>query len=353
MHRRIVAPCSFRRALVHALGLLLCGGSRSEPAVSNLEAALGGQGFVLDVANGGAAVLLARADRSHLSTITSTFSEPGPIHYNFSTAPTEGWTVDVDRSRAASGVWTVTAQAKTYRVRRTYTLDPDQMNPRRVLVNDTISTRSDGLSAAVPLLTDTPGPTNVIGISIKHTATVANSAADVEAALTPGTYGVWQCGSIENPGDTCASPCADPFVKYTNIGRPDVFANRSGFGIGLTALDDVFRVHAQTHQTAKAAAPRMEGMSCPVSDPPAISLADPSFGMTSADDEYTLEWAIYPFVDDTAATTDGCTDYYCFVNAQRHDLQSHSITINQTGVFAQLHSSFTLFLHPPFRHPGS
>ena len=104
----------------------------------------------------------------------------------------------------------------------------------------------------------------------------------------------------------------------------------------MTALDDVFRVHAQTHQTAKAAAPRMKTMNCPVSDPPAISLADPSFGMKSTGDEYTLEWAIYPFVDNSVRSIGNCTDYYCFVNAQRHDLESHTITINQTGVFTAL-----------------
>jgi hypothetical protein len=323
---------------VRAFALVLFGSSsygvssdRPVASRSRLRTALGGQSFVVNVTSGGAAVLSARANMAHLSTITSTFSEPGPIYYNFSESAAEGWSVQVDRSREASGVWTVRASAKTYRVSRTYTLDPDPQNPRRVLVNDTISTPS-GLGAE-PLSTGLPGPTDVVGISIKHTATVADTAADVEAALTPGTYGAWQCGSIDNPGDTCASPCADPYVKYTNIGRPDVFANRSGFGIGLTALDDVFRVHAQTHQTAKAAAPRMEKMmNCPVSDPPAISLADLSFGIKSSGDEYTLEWAIYPFVDtEDDEEASSCTDYYCFVNAQRHDLQSHTITINQTG----------------------
>ena len=33
----------------------------------------------------------------------------------------------------------------------------------------------------------------------------------------------------------------------------------------------------------------------------------------------------------SSAEDTGCTDYYCFVNAQRHDLESHTIPINQTG----------------------
>ena len=319
--------------LVHLLAMLLASTTTSAlETVSRLDGALSAQGFVLNVSSGGAAMLFASKGGGgveHLTTVTSSFSEPGPKYYTFSTEPAAGWAVDVDRSRAGSGIWTVTANAKTYHVRRTYTLDPNPQKARRVLVNNTISTPVGRLRAS-PLSTGLPGPTDVVGISIKHTATVAGTAAEVEAALTPGTYGKWQCGTIENPGDTCASPCIDPFVKYTNIGRPDVFANRSGFGIGLTALDDVFRVHAQTHQTAKAAAPRMASMNCSVSDPPAISLADPSFGIKSAGDEYTLEWAIYPFVGNSASPTGNCTDYYCFVNAQRHDLQTHTITINQT-----------------------
>lgn len=113
---------------------------------------------------------------------------------------------------------------------------------RRVLVNDTISTADGGGGAPAAEVAAPPLPSEVVGISIKHTATVAATAAEVDTAKTPGTYGVWQCGTDSNPGDTCADPCLDPFVKNTNNGRPDVFANRtSGFAIGLTALDDVFR----------------------------------------------------------------------------------------------------------------
>jgi len=170
-----------------------------------------------------------------------------------------------------------------------------------VLINDTLSTPT-GAAAAPPLATGLPGPTDVIGIRVAHTATVAESGEQVEAALTPGTYGVWQCGTESNPGDTCASPCLDPHVKYTNNGRPDVFANAStGFGIGLTALDDVFRVQAQTLQAAMKSAPRMPTMGCEVTDPPTIRLSDPSFGMRASGDEYTMEWAVYPFVAPAAA----------------------------------------------------
>ena len=324
--------------LVRALCVLLLAGSKAAsttpPVVSRLPAALAPQGFTLNVTEYGAMVLTAGG--THLSTISSSFSEPGPLLHNFSALPSStvtGWTVTVDRSRAASGVWLVRAEAKGFRVLRAVTLDPPQA-PRRVLVNDTISTpassgddpsvftAAEGAAAAgAGAAAGTPGPTDVVGISIKHTATVADTAALVDTAVVPGTFGGWQCGTDGNPGDTCASPCLDPNVKNSNNGRPDVFANRSGFGIGLTALDDVFRVHAQTHQMAMATGPRMKGMDCAVSDPPTISLADPSFGMRDKDDVYTLEWAVYPFIATVAGDEHvppaepgaDCTDYYCFV----------------------------------------
>ena len=309
-----------------ALALLLGSGALSHPAtsrpLSRLGAARGPQAFHLNIADGGAIVLTKADGGAHLSTITSSFSEPGPVLHNLSTSSGSGWEVSVDHS---GGVWTVEARAKTFRLKRTVALDPPHA-PRRVLINDTLSTPT-GAAAAPPLATGLPGPTDVIGIRVAHTATVAESGEQVEAALTPGTYGVWQCGTESNPGDTCASPCLDPYVKYTNNGRPDVFANTSsGFGIGLTALDDVFRVQAQTLQAAMKSAPRMPTMGCEVTDPPTIRLSDPSFGMRASGDEYTMEWAVYPFVGPTAAAegaaaagaevpgdgTDaaaGCTDY--------------------------------------------
>ena len=74
------------------------------------------------------------------------------------------------------------------------------------------------------------------------------SAVDVDAALTPGTYQPNQCGTDTNFQNFCLDgPHACP-ERDTNNGRPDVFANKSrgageAFAIGLTPLDDVFRVH--------------------------------------------------------------------------------------------------------------
>ena len=260
----------------------------ADRVVSRLSVALGAQNFRLIIMDGGGATLTT-AGGEHLTSITSFFSEPGPVWHEMGSAPNAtDWIVTVDRSRASSGIWTATANATAFHIQRTYVLDDVHM-PRRVLVNDTLSTHSIGArqrtsTAKIPL------PSDVVGVSIRHTATVATTADEVDFAATPGSYSVSQCGTQDNPGTTCESPCLDRDIKNTNNGRPDVFANRSGFGIGLTPLDDVFRVHCQTHQAAMATAPRMgyTGMKCPVTDPPTISIADPSFAMLDGGDEYTV-----------------------------------------------------------------
>ena len=69
-------------------------------------------------------------------------------------------------------------------------------------------------------------------------------------------------------------------------------------------------------------------MSCAISDPPSIELSDSSLALRRAGDTYVQEWAIYPFHSDH---NDSCTDFYCFVNAQRHDMGSDRITMQRTG----------------------
>jgi hypothetical protein len=79
-------------------------------------------------------------------------------------------------------------------------------------------------------------------------------------------------------------------VLSNNNGRPDVFANRSSgdFAVGLTALDDVFRVHAQTHNYAMRTGPRMAymGMACAVTEPPTIELSDPMLALRKGDSSH-------------------------------------------------------------------
>ena len=110
----------------------------------------------------------------------------------------------------------------------------------------------------------------------------------MEWALRAGAYFPQFCGTADNPSDLFGRNSFDRDILRTNNGRPDVFANRSSsassgavaFGVGLVALDDVFRVHAQTTQMAMRTGPRMEGlMKCSVSSPPSIELADPTLGL--------------------------------------------------------------------------
>ena len=163
----------------------------------------------------------------------------------------------------------------------------------------------------------------------------ARRCASLHPRLTPGTYLPNQCGTDTNYAEFCAAgPCPE---RDTNNGRPDVFANRSRgaaaaerlaneqpFAIGLTALDDVFRVHATTRQAARPRRRDLDmAMDCAVSSPPSIQLQDRHFILRYGH-SHTMEWAIYPF-------TGNCTDFYCFVNAQRHDQGAHEIVMESGG----------------------
>eukprot|EP01052_Picozoa_sp_SAG31_P033613 SAG31_NODE_3822_length_3852_cov_2.137490_3_plen_467_part_00 len=117
-----------------------------------------------------------------------------------------------------------------------------------------------------------------------------------------------------------------------NGGRPDVFVNTTtGIGIGLTALDDVFRAHAMSSNYVGSfgSNPRpslwdMPKQPCARSEPPSVELADPHFAL-AAGDSYTMEWAALP-VDRS------CSDYWCYVNRLRAFLGNQgSITIDGTG----------------------
>jgi hypothetical protein len=106
----------------------------------------------------------------------------------------------------------------------------------------------------------------------------------MQCPLRAGAYFPQFCSTADNPSDLFGRNSFDRDILRTNNGRPDVFANRSAtsapFGVGLVALDDVFRVHAQATQMAMRTGPRMEGlMKCSVGSPPFVELADPTLGM--------------------------------------------------------------------------
>ena len=171
------------------------------PAVSRSHLALGAQDFQLIVSDAGTATLVSSSlganddddgskQQQHLTTVSSAWSSPGPVWNEFTesaAAPAAGsnWTVTVDRSHAAEGMWLVQGKRKEFTVQRAYILDPPPpQKPRRVLVNDTLSTPI----ATGPGLQWTATPTyeDIIGISVRHRATVAVTAAEVESAVVPG-----------------------------------------------------------------------------------------------------------------------------------------------------------------------
>ena len=143
--------------------------------------------------------------RTNLNTFSSSAAAGGGLD--------GGWKVTVDRSKAAEGVWTVLGERDSFSVRRQYVLDPlPPAAARRVLVNDTIITRGASAVSARPAASD------LLGISVRHRATVAASAESVVSAVVPGAYGAYQCGTHDNPDELCGPTCFDRDVLRTNNG---------------------------------------------------------------------------------------------------------------------------------------
>ena len=91
----------------------------------------------------------------------------------------------------AAGVFRVSATGGAYSVHRTLWLDPPPpARARRILVNDTISTphaaggerREAGAGGAPPSVAD------VVGIYVRHRATIGEVEADVSTAIVPGAF---------------------------------------------------------------------------------------------------------------------------------------------------------------------
>ena len=94
--------------------------------------------------------------------------------------------VSVNRSMASSGVWVVEGETQRFTVRRKLVLDPLPPRPaRRVLVNDTIITTTNRAKRST-LLSSHVESTDVIGIYVRHRATIASTPEDVDSAVVPG-----------------------------------------------------------------------------------------------------------------------------------------------------------------------
>ena len=232
--------------------------------------------------------------------VSSTFSVPGPNAHDLDCriAPDEeGWKVSVDRSRAAEGIVAVSAAAspsqpsplRLWSLRRVY-----KAAAWRLLVNDTIISHSAAL----------------VGTWAKHSVRFPTGSSMADAVV-PGARRSFGCSTDRDRG---------PF------GAPHLWARESaGVSMGVTPLDDVFRVHAVASNLALARNPAAPASAptCAVADPPTLLLEEPHFAIRPGSVS-TMEWALYP-------GGPACTDFLCFVNSLRHDLGTDAITIPSAG----------------------
>ena len=273
------------------------------------QALAGADGVVFSVDDGGGATLGVAGTTFQLA---SSFSSPGhgdePSWHNLTNgAAASTWSVAVNRSGAERGEWTVHAVppqgSADFTVTRRYHLDPaPPARPVRVLINDTLTSRSDA----------------ILGVHVQHHARLLKGTVD--NVQVPGRFEPGMCGTDGPNGNSAIFGYEDYEPHSTNFGAPHIWLNTSeGTGLGLVALDDVFRVHAQQRQFALASLNPRVDMNCPVHTPPSIRLSDPFLGL-AAGSEYTLEWAVYPFGSN-------CSDWFCFVNSLRHSFETDTITV--------------------------
>lgn len=320
--------------------LLLIGVQAGEPPplLSRRSQALAPTDFILTVGPGGA--LSLNLDNV-IFDVTSQWSEVGP-HWNnltLASSGTAGWAggaPTVDASGSAQGRWVVKARAVNFTLSRVIQIDPPptdvrtdkQVSARRLLINDTI--------------TNTVSAT--IGMVVNHNAALVKGGK-VDSVTVPGLLSPASCGTDQNTGNFCGPGKCDRDPHRMNGASPHVFFNATsalpGFGklstgVGLVALDDVFRVHAETRNYAvKQLNPRVPS-NCEVTSPPSIRLSDPILALAVGTSQ-THEWAIYP--------SKTATDFFDFVNVLRNDYGTDQIQLGQfTGVLSAMeHGSDALY----------
>ena len=273
-------------------------------SLSRREHVLAPTPWALEVTDGGAAAITIGTARFD---VTSQFSEPGPLWNNLTTArPTGslGWRVQVNRSLASAGTWTVTASTRTFALRRKFQLvPPPPQKPQKLLVNDTITSKAPA----------------TIGMNIRHYAALVSSRGEVDSAAVPGRINAGACGTEENAGHEGTTP-----FHPTNFGRPDAgFNPTSGAALGLVALDDAFRAHAQARNFAvEKMNPRTPG-TCEVHSPPEMRLSDPMLAIAALE-THTVEWMLIP-------QGSNCSTYFCFINKLRHEMGTDTITVGENA----------------------
>jgi hypothetical protein len=302
------------------------------PLRSRRSQALAPTDFILTVGRGGG--LSVNLD-GIVYEVTSQWSEVGP-HWNNLTlvsGGSNGWAGGapaVDASDSAQGRWVVTAKATNFTLSRVIQIDfppppnkartDGQVNARRLLINDTI--------------TNTASAT--IGMVITHNAALVQGGT-VDSVTVPGLLSPHSCGTDQNTGNFCGPGACDRDVHRTNGASPHIFFNTTSSGsvsattaasLGLVALDDIFRVHAETRNFAVEQLNPRAPSNCEVSSPPSIRLSDPILALAAGSSQ-THEWAIYP--------SRNATDFFDFVNVLRNDFGTDQIQLGKfTGVLSAM-----------------
>lgn len=300
------------------------------PLLSRRSQALGPTEFILTIGRGGA--LSVNLD-GIVYEVTSQWSEVGP-HWNNLTlvsSGSNGWAGDapaVDASDSAQGRWVVTAKATNFTLSRVIQIDPPppkartdvEVSARRLLINDTITSTASA----------------TIGMVIRHSAALVNGGT-VDSVTVPGLLSPHSCGTDENTGNFCGPGVCDRDVHRTNGASPHIFFNATSSSsasvtaaasLGLVALDDVFRVHAETRNFAVEQLNPRAPSNCEVSSPPSIRLSDPILALAAGSSQ-THEWAVYP--------SRNATDFFDFVNVLRNDYGTDQIQLGKfTGVLSAM-----------------
>jgi hypothetical protein len=314
----------------------------SPPLLSRRALALAPTAFELTVGGGGGLSLVIGGVRFD---VLSSFSEVGPHWNNLSISQSggggsNGWASaapTVDRSGAAEGRWVVKAVARKFTLTRVIQLDPPISGDPYGSVRAKM--RTDKLVRAHRLLVNdtlTNTAAAIIGMSLKHQAFLQSGT--VEHVVVPGILNPGMCGTEDNPGNFCGPGPCDRDSHRMNSARPDVWVNATvtkahssspsslsssaataSGSLGMVALDDVFRTHAETRNYAVPQLNPRVHSNCAVSSPPSIQLSDPILAL-GVGTSHTHEWALYP--------SDNCTDFFCFVNVLRRDYKTDESEFN-------------------------
>ena len=262
--------------------------------------------------------------------VRSLFTSEGPTVRTLGAAAnsSDGWlSVTVRPSTTAPGKsWSVVAVAADFRLDRIVT-----STATRLVVNDTITSTAASGGGGV-----------VLGLAVQHILVFPPGSTATDA-LVPGSR-------FMEHGALCDTTGNYDYVQGMYLGtygNPTVWATDGTVGVGMLPLDDVFETHAHVYQRAIArllTQPRhyigIDFADCLTSEPAELEISDPMLGIALGT-SYTQEWAIYGPLG--GFEVDNCNDYYCFINAVRHDVRVSAGAPLTTRVNASAISMASMF----------